>query len=311
MPDLPDPLEAVRAEGPWTHRDVAANGCRFHVVEAGAGPLVLLLHGFPMFWWTWRRQLESLADAGYHAVAMDLRGYAGSDHPPHGYDPFTLAADVAAVIRSMGVSSAVVVGHGLGGLIAWTMGALHPDVVDAVAPVAMAHPARLRSAMVRDRTQRRRGCYTVGFQRPFVPERQLTAHQGALVERILRRRSGTDTWPSELEVATYRAAMLTPATAHCAVEFHRWALRSLLRRDGRRYAAASREPVTVPVLQVHGTRDPSILARTVDGSQEYAAAGYQRVDLDCGHVPHEERPAQFDAALLGWLAALPSPPVAR
>lgn len=302
---LPDPLEVVRADGPWSHRDVAANGCRFHVVEAGDGPMVVLLHGFPMFWWTWRRQLAKLAGGGYHAVAMDLRGYGGSDHPPHGYDPFTLAADVAAVVRSLGESQAVVVGHGVGGFVAWTLAALHPDVTRAAAPVGMAHPVRLREALLTDRHQRAGGWYAVGLQRPFVPEHQLTTRDAALVERILRARSGTPAWPSAREVATYRAAMLTPATAHCAVEFHRWALRSILRRDGRRFAAAIREPITVPVLQLHGTRDPVILPTTVDGSEAYVTAPYRRTDLDCGHFPQEERPDDVTGALLEWLDRLP------
>ncbi|MFD0888851.1 alpha/beta fold hydrolase, partial [Streptosporangium algeriense] len=80
----------VRIEGPWTHRSVHAGGTRFHVVEAGEGPLVLLLHGFPQFWWTWRHQLVSLSAAGYRAVAVDLRGYGASDKPPRGYDLPTL-----------------------------------------------------------------------------------------------------------------------------------------------------------------------------------------------------------------------------
>ena len=103
---LPDPDVAIRASGPWTHRDVSANGARFHVVDTGDGPVVVLLHGFPTFWWTWRRQLTALAAAGYRAIAMDLRGYGGSDHPPHGYDPRTLSADVAGVIRSLGEEEA-------------------------------------------------------------------------------------------------------------------------------------------------------------------------------------------------------------
>ena len=84
---LIDPDRVIEAPGPWTHRQVSANGARFHVVEVGEGPAVLLMHGFPMFWWTWRHQLIALADAGYRAIAMDLRGYGGSDHPPHGRPP--------------------------------------------------------------------------------------------------------------------------------------------------------------------------------------------------------------------------------
>ena len=93
---------SVLIDGPWQHRFVSANGARFHVAEQGEGPLVLLLHGFPQFWWAWRHQMPALADAGYRVAAMDLRGYGASDKPPRGYDTFTLAADVASVIRSLG-----------------------------------------------------------------------------------------------------------------------------------------------------------------------------------------------------------------
>src|ERR1044072_2453953 len=94
----------VMLDGPWTHRFVSANGNRFHVVEAGTGPLVLLLHGFPEFWYAWHHQLTALADAGFRAVAADLRGYGASDKPPRGYDMYTMAGDVAGLIRSPGAA---------------------------------------------------------------------------------------------------------------------------------------------------------------------------------------------------------------
>src|SRR5215475_7198223 len=111
---MPSPdASVVHIEGPWSHRAVSANGARFHVADTGSGPLVLLLHGFPQFWWTWRSQMESLAAAGYRAVAMDLRGYGASDKPPRGYDPFTLTTDIAAMIKALGESECVIVGHDL------------------------------------------------------------------------------------------------------------------------------------------------------------------------------------------------------
>jgi pimeloyl-ACP methyl ester carboxylesterase len=303
---LPDPADVVRAEGPWTHRDIAANACRFHLVEAGEGPLVLLLHGFPMFWWTWRHQLRSLADAGYRAVAMDLRGYGGSDHTPHGYDPLTLADDVAGLIRTLGESHAVVVGQGWGGLVAWTLASRHTDVVRAIVPVGMPHPALLRHAFVSDPEQRRLGAYVLGFQRPFVPERQLTRDDAALVETFLRRWSGS-AWPDPATAEVYRAAMLVPHTAHCSIEFHRWAVRSIPRRDGRRFQSVVGVPVAVPVLQVHGVADGAVLVSSVDGSEDYVRSAYTRVDLpDVGHFPHEEDPAAFDAVLIPWLDGLPA-----
>src|SRR5579859_6151470 len=164
---------SVYLDGPWSHRSVSANGTRFHIAENGDGPLVLLLHGFPQFWWTWRRQLGTLAAAGYRAVAVDLRGYGGSDKPPRGYDLVTAASDAAGLIRSLGEANAVVVGHDWGGMIAWTMAAYFPKVIKRLGIVAAAHPLRLRSAVLTDpRGQGRRSGYMLGFQLPRLPERR-------------------------------------------------------------------------------------------------------------------------------------------
>jgi pimeloyl-ACP methyl ester carboxylesterase len=123
-------------DGPWSHSLIAANGARFHVAECGASddPLVLFLHGFPEFWWAWRHQLPVVAAAGYRAVAMDLRGYGASDKTPRGYDPHTAAADVSGMIRSLGATDAVVVGHGWGGFIGWSAAVFTPRQVRGSRP---------------------------------------------------------------------------------------------------------------------------------------------------------------------------------
>lgn len=302
---LLDPESVVRMPGPWEHREISANGARFHIVEAGEGPLVVLLHGFPTFWWSWRHQLTSLPEAGYRVVAMDLRGYGGSDHTPHGYDPTTLSHDVAGVIRSLGEPAATVVGQGWGGLVAWSMAVLDPDVVTGIAPVSMPHPRRLRRAMVRDSIQRRQALYAIGFQWPFLPERSLMARDCERVETLLRSWSGTPEWPDAETALVYRSAFSLWPTAHCAVEYHRWAVRSLLRTDGIRYAHRMETPIEVPVLHVHGERDPSVLLRTAEGSGEWARDGYDFHVIDgVGHFPHEEAPDRFDAVLHKWLEGL-------
>src|SRR3954465_7743539 len=140
----------VLTEGPWTHRFVGANGSRFHVVEAGAGPLVLFLHGFPEFWWAWHDILTQVADAGFRAVAIDLRGYGASDKPPRGYDGYTMAADVTGLIRALGERSAMIVGAGAGGMIGWAAAAFHPKLVSPLAAPRPPPPLRGRAALFAD-----------------------------------------------------------------------------------------------------------------------------------------------------------------
>lgn len=293
--------QTVMLDGPWDHRMVAANGARFHVAHCGDGPMVLLLHGFPQFWWTWRHALPGLAAAGYHAVAMDLRGYGASDKPPRGYDPFTLAADISGVIRALGAQDAVVVGHGFGGLLAWTAAVAHPPCVRRVCVVSAPHPLRFRSALRTDARQIAASGHLLGFQAPLLPERRLVVDDGAYVERLLQQWGGPG-WPTQAEAAVYRSAIQVPGVAHSSLEYSRWALRSLPRRDGIRYAAAMAAPVTVPVFQLHGGLDGAVRPSTAQGSSLHVAAPYRwRLLEGSGHFPQEEQPEAFLAALVAWL----------
>ena len=300
----PDP-SSVRIEGPWHHRMVAANGARFHVAEVGEGPLVVLVHGFPLFWWTWRSALTALAEAGYRALAMDLRGYGASDKPPRGYDPFTLAADVAGVIRSVGEPAAVVVGHGVGGEVTWAMTALTPQVVRAAAVVSAPHPRAVRSALVTDPHQLARLGSGFAAQLPRLPERKLTARDAVAVTTLLRRWSARP-WPAGREALDrYASAFRIPGVAHSAIEMSRWAGRSLLRPDGLRFAGRMRQPPGVPVLHVHGDADPLLLPRTAAASAALLGGTHAATALPgVGHFPQEEDPQAFLETLLGWLIAL-------
>ncbi|MDQ1288058.1 MAG: hypothetical protein QG622_1623 [Actinomycetota bacterium] len=295
----------ILVEGAWRHRFVAANGGRFHVAEAGSGPLVLLLHGFPQFWWAWRHQLPALAQAGFHAVAMDLRGYGASDKPPRGYDTPTLAADVAGVVRALGASQAVIVGHDWGGWIAWSMPSLQPRVTRAVAALAAAHPLAARSR-AGGTQQLKAGRRLLGLQLPVAPEHWLSVGDG--VEQLLRDWSGDGTTDPEA-VRRYTRAMQLPFVAHTAVEYYRWSVRSLPRRDGRRFAAAVRDPVDVPVLQIHGARDRWILPELAAASRRWAGPGSRyEIVADAGHFLPEEAPDAVGDLLVDWLRGLPPSP---
>ncbi|WP_371578343.1 alpha/beta fold hydrolase [Streptomyces sp. NBC_01314] len=299
------PASPVRLDVPGAkkliHRDVAANGARFHIAEVGDGPLVLLLHGFPQFWWTWRHQLVALADAGFRAVAMDLRGVGGSDRTPRGYDPANLALDITGVVRSLGEPDAALVGHDLGGYLAWTAAVMRPKLVRRLAVSSMPHPRRWRSAMLSDVKQTSAGSYIWGFQRPWIPERQLTADDGALVGRLIRDWSGPRL-PDDEAVEAYRRAMCIPSTAHCSIEPYRWMVRSLARPDGIQFNRRMKRPVRVPTLHLHGSLDPVMRTRSAAGSGEYVEAPYRwRLFDGLGHFPHEEDPVAFSAELINWL----------
>src|ERR1700677_138722 len=256
------PDSTVQLAGPWAHRSISANGTRFHITEAGDGPLVLLLHGFPEFWWTWRHQLESLAAAGYRAVAADLRGYGGSDKPPRGYDLVTAAADAAGLIRALGEANAIVVGHDWGGLVAWTLSAYFPKAVRRLAVVSAPHPLSMRTAVLTSplgagapfSLRGRRNGYPLAFQVPLFPERQLVRDGASLVESLLDSWSAPG-WPDPDTARVYRRAMRIPSVAHSALEYHRWFARSTFRADGYKFAREMRTPVGAPVLHLHGSVD--------------------------------------------------------
>lgn len=310
----PDP-SITRIDGPWRHLDVHANGIRFHVTEAVAAapgdhatpptaqPLVILLHGFGSFWWSWRHQLRGLT--GARVVAVDLRGYGGSDKPPRGYDGWTLAGDTAGLIRALGHSSATLVGHADGGLVCWATAVLHPRLVRAIAVVSSPHPAALRRSVLIRRDQGRALLpWLLRYQLPFWPEHRLTRHDAAEIERLVRSRAGA-AWQTRADCAEtighLRRAIQIPGAAHCALEYQRWAVRSQLREEGRRFMRAMNVRSPVPVLHLRGEDDPYVLADPVERTRHYAPHGRYVSVAGAGHFGHEEAPEDVNGHLTRFL----------
>lgn len=284
---------------------VAANGGRFHVAVTGPddpdAPLVVLLHGFPQFWWAWRHQLVALGEAGYRAAAMDLRGYGASDKPPRSYDLPALAADVAGVIRSLGADTAVVAGLGLGGQVAWSLPSLAPHAVRAIGVLGAPHPHFLYS--LRQRAVPAGTLARIGkFQIPWFPERSIT--HGDLVARLLRTWSAPGWEGADIDLYTQAARL--PFAAHSQMEQLRWLVRSRPRPDGMRYREAVEQPVQVPVLSLHGRLDGNLPPRSCRRDGEMVQGPYSRVVIDgAGHFLPEESPERVTELLQGWLAGLP------
>ncbi|GAA6527576.1 alpha/beta hydrolase [Intrasporangium sp. DVR] len=298
------PVDAafVEIDGPWQHRYVAANGARFHIAELGEGPLVLMLHGFPQFWYTWRHQMTALAEAGYRVAAMDLRGYGGSDKPPRGYDTYMSTLDAASVIRALGESDATIIGQGLGGWIAWSMPVLRPDVTNAVASLSMPHPRVMRRASWLNRRQRTASGWIVALQRPFGPERAM-GQSHDYVAGLLRDWSAPGgAFPTAEDIARYGDGMMIPFVAHSAAEHYRWLGRSQLRPDGPFFMRRIRHTIDVPVLELHGADDGCVLVNSIRGSARYVPGDFRSVTIPrAGHFLTEEAPEVVSDELVGWL----------
>lgn len=254
LPDLPGAI----------HRRVDAGEVHLHLVELGAGPPVVFLHGFPEFWWSWRRQLPALAAAGFRAVAPDLRGYGGSDKPPEvdAYALPRLAADVAGLVRSLGVGRAAVIGHDWGGVVAWEFAAHYPELLDRLAVLNAPHPASLLRALRRP-AQLLRSSYMALFQLPAVPERLLFLRDGALLRRGLR--AGRTTPAGKAELDAYVEAGRAANALRGGLDYYRAMGRRLVqaRFGGARGSTGSPRPgvgsrggrIDAPVLVIWGERD--------------------------------------------------------
>ncbi|WP_307014540.1 alpha/beta fold hydrolase [Arcanobacterium wilhelmae] len=261
---------------------------------------MLLVHGFPEYWWAWRGQLEPLADAGFHAVALDLRGVGGSDKTPGVVDSLTLAEDLVALVRTLGYERAVLVGHGRGGSHAWTAAAIAPEMVEGLVVVSSPHPRTLHRLgfHVTFRTWR----YSLATVFSSVGKRLLANPQR--VADYLTEWSAPGNTGASAEACHYADAMALPGAAGLALERLRWSWAGQLRARGREYLAASRKPVRCPVLAVRGELDPLLPPRAWNADREFAHGEYTKVQIPhAGHFVHEEQAERFNDSLLGFLAA--------
>jgi pimeloyl-ACP methyl ester carboxylesterase len=242
---------------------------RLHYVEAGDGPLVVLLHGFPEFWFGWRFQIPALAEAGFRVVAPDMRGYNLSSRPSgvRAYDMDLLAGDVRDLIRERGSERALLAGHDWGGAVAWAIAINHPDVIERLAVLNCPHPRRFLHA-VRRPPQLFKSWYMFFFQLPGVPERVARAGNW----RFLRFVFG-DARPGAFEapdIERYIEAWSRPDAITTMINYYRGIFRQTPRRAERRL-----QPIAAPTLVIWGERD--------------RALGADLAEPDAHDVPNLER----------------------
>ncbi|MGB9752321.1 MAG: epoxide hydrolase [Roseiflexus castenholzii] len=281
------------------HHYLNANGIRFHVVRAGNGDrLLLLLHGFPEFWWSWRHQIEVFA-AHYTVVAPDLRGYNETEKPARGYELHVLVQDVVELIQTLGFQRAYVAGHDWGGMIAWSLAIARPERVERLIALNMPHPARFYEELQRNPEQRRRSRYILFFQIPWLPEAILSANHGAAFNRIFRSTPIDRAVFDDETIRRYKQAMARPGALTAALNYYRAIGRhgagDLFRGTGMR--------VRAPTLLIWGEQDVAFAPEVVRETQRFVP------DLRICSLPHASHwvqqvaPDEVNAAMKAFLEA--------
>jgi epoxide hydrolase A/B len=297
-----------------THHQVPVNGIELHVAECGEGPLVVLCHGFPELWYSWRHQLPALAAAGYRAVAPDQRGYGRSSRPERveDYDIAQLAGDLVGLLDALGEERAVVVGHDWGAMVTWHLAQTAPERLRGIAAMSVPllprpdrPPTELWKQLFGERF-----FYILHFQTPGVADAQLEADPGAFLRLFLRRASadvfdGTaevpplPEWISEEEFAVYE-------TEFCRTGFTgglNWYRN--LDRNWELTAESAGRTIDVPTMFLAGERDP-ILSFISVGPMRAQVSDLREFTLvpGAGHWIQQDRPAESNETLLRFLAGL-------
>lgn len=316
----------------FTHRTVETNGIRMHVVERGAGPLVLLCHGFPESWHSWRHQLPALAEAGYHAVAPDMRGYGRTDAPAaiEQYTQLHHVGDMVGLLDALGEDTAVIVGHDWGAPVAWNAALMRPDRFRAVAALSVPYTPRgsVPPTVALKAAFGERFMYMLYFQTPGVAEAELERDPRATIVRMLYAISGDAPagtgFRDKKKGAKFLDGMPEPAAlpawlgagdvAFYADQFRRTGFRGGLNwyrnldRTWELMAPWHRAPVRVPALFIAGERDPVIgmmMRASLDRLHETVPGLTKQVILPaCGHWTQQERPDEVNAELLLFLRGL-------
>ncbi len=296
---MPDRRETRMDLPPLDDLTLPGDGVRLHAVRAGPadGPPVVLLHGFPEFWYGWRHQLGPLAAAGFRAVAVDQRGYATSDKPARvcDYNLNSLAADVASAIAALGVERAAVVGHDWGGVVAWWLAVNHPGRVSRLVILNAPHPVVMRRALRTDPLQMLRSWYAFLMQVPGLTEWLSRLGNWRGLERGLRKSSRPGTF-TDADFARYREAWSRPGAFPAMVNWYRAALRAppAIPADAR---------VHVPTLVLWGAKDRFIRRKYAEKSAAMCDDGRLEVFEEATHWVQHEEAGRVNGRLIEFLRA--------
>ena len=269
------------------HGHADSNGVKIHYAAMGEGPLMVLIHGFPDFWYSWRKQMPALAEA-YKVVAIDQRGYNDSGQPEgqENYSLDRLAEDVTAVVKHHGAEKAVIVGHDWGGMVAWWTAMFHPEIVDRLIVLNLPHPKCLSRELVTNPAQQRMSNYARQFQKDGFHEVLNPTFLSMMV-------SEKDLDAQPIYEKAFENSSIEAMLAYYKENF-----------PAEPYQQDPRDmpQITVPVLQFHGLADVALHANGLNNTWDWIDAPWTLVTVpNKGHFVHHEAPELINENILSWL----------
>ncbi|MBE9062956.1 alpha/beta fold hydrolase [cf. Phormidesmis sp. LEGE 11477] len=276
---------------------LSANGIRLHYATQGSGPLMLFLHGFPEFWYSWRHQLEAFSH-DYQTVALDMRGYNKSDKPPEksAYAWTKLAKDVAETIQALGYEKCILVGHDWGGAIAWSFAYAYPEMLERLIVLNIPHPAKFAEGL-RTPRQLLRSWYIALFQLPLLPELLLKANNYAAVRSIFRAQVINPNALTEADLDRLVAAAAQPGALTGMLNYYR----NLSGSEG--LFNQQWDVLRIPTLMIWGENDAALGKELTYGTDQYVSDLMIRYIPNCSHWVQQDQPDTVNRLIEEWLAA--------
>ncbi|MDX2212107.1 MAG: alpha/beta hydrolase [Oculatellaceae cyanobacterium bins.114] len=281
----------------WQHDYLVTNGVRLHYVTQGEGSLMLMLHGFPDFWYSWRHQIPEFA-RDHKVVAVDLRGYNDSDKPAEksAYTIPELVQDVVGIIRGLGYDRCILVGHDWGGAIAWNVAYTHPELIDRLIVLNLPHPTKFQQGL-RTPQQLLRSSYIFFFQLPLLPEVVLrwnnyqaiaTAFQGMAIDKSAFTAD---------DLAAYKTAAAKPGALTSMLNYYRNLFQNGLKLSDRQWGK-----LKIPTLLIWGEKDIALGKELTYGTEAYVENLQICYIPDCSHWVHHEQPQRVNQTIREFLA---------
>ncbi|OUL26478.1 epoxide hydrolase [Nostoc sp. T09] len=267
----------------WTHEYITTNGVKLHYVTQGEGPLMLMLHGFPEFWYSWRHQIPEFAKY-FKVVALDLRGYNDSDKPKEksAYVMDEFVKDIEGVIKGLGYEKCVLVGHDWGGAIAWNFAYAHPDMLEQLIILNLPHPAKFSQGLLTPQ-QLLRSSYIFFFQLPWLPELTIKSSDYAAVEKAFKGMAVDKNIFTQADIDAFKHAAAKSGALTAMLNYYRNVFQ-------QRILKINWGILEVPTLMIWGENDTALGKELSYGTEAYVKNFQIKYISNCSHWVQQEKP---------------------